>query len=582
MRRLILLILISTMLWIPSQAQQQGQGLIRIGVVNNLDTDLTSFNPLLCDDATCDAVLDLLFPTLLAVEPETGWFTEATSNNNAMAVDWTFSEDNQVITFQLREDALWSDGTAITAYDYFYNFLAIESNLNTGFFFSREITRDSIEGVVPLSDYELAVILEEPACDLLTESDLQFIPAHVFDDNFVDTARDFFDADGDIQQLWSDWEASFEYDFNFMLEHPFNDAPMVTGDYFQFVDWDNRQHIRLQRGNIALEFVPVSSESQEIDRFLQGNLSLIHDIPAERIADFEANPGVQVHENPAQLWNYIVFNLADPDEPASAFDEDGNPLEQGEHPILSDITIRQAISLGINVDNLIDIALHGQGARVPAYFTPGSWAFDDSLSPLAYNPDEAERLLEESGWVRVGNNNIRECVDCGTVRDGTRLSLSLGHLSSRHYPVAAIVIAQQLRRIGIEINSYATDYSDVFRQRFDLFLGIWGEDTPTAGLIHEMLIPEEDVISSGFNLGSYYNPELTEIVNQARTVSACDLDERRALYTRAEAIIQQDLPYIPLYHEMWTTVLRSDIQNVQIYPAEPFSQIDDWVVFDVP
>ena len=581
MHRAILLVIMIG-LFLPSYAQE-GQGVIRQAVISDLDTDITSFNPLLCDDRACRIVTDLLFPTLLAPDYETGWYAAGTAENNAMATRWTISEDNLIYTFTLRDDAVWSDGKPITAYDYFYSYLArleLRGSRNLA-----PIVEEYISGVVPLNDSELAIIVNDPYCDALSLMDFVFLPSHVFDADFAATARDFFAGNDGVQAMWSAWHETFEYDFDFMHTHPFNEEPLVTGDSFEFVEWHQREHIRLKNGDLAYELIPVSDETTAIDLFFDGETNIVTQVPTERIADFANYPDVEIYETDTASWDYIAFNLADPTEPKSGFDEDGNPQEQGEHPILSNINVRQAIQLGIDREVLIDVALHGQGKAIPSVSNPISWEYNDTLSPIGFDADEAEHLLDEAGWVRVGNRSIRECVNCGSVDDGTTLSLSLGHLSFGHYPVAAILIQQQLRRIGFDIYTYSISFTDIFNQQFDLVLSSWGNGYPSDPLTHLILTPEADNLELDFynwNFTSYNNPEVTDLLHQARTVPGCDLDTRKALYGEVQAIVQQDLPFAFLYVETEVNATHASVQNIVPQTYNFFWNLDEWRVFDAP
>lgn len=581
MRRLILITVITACLLLNAQAQD-GQGIIRRGVINNLDTDISSFNPLLCNDSACDITTDLLFPTLLAMDYGTGWFASGTQNNNGLATDWAWNDDNTIVTFQLRDDAFWSDGAPITAYDYFYSYWSLDNDARTNVSVSREITHEAIEGVVPLSETELAVIFAEANCDALPYVNLPFVPSHVFDADFAGTTADFFAGRSDnLREIWSAWDESMTYDVSLMRDSAFNDAPFISGTDFQFVDWDNREHIRLQNGDVALELLPVANADEMINRFLLGELDIVS-IPPERLTDFTSNPDVQVLETQSSTWDFIAFNLTDPREPSNAFDEDGNVLEQGEHPILSNLDIRQAIELGIDKQAVIDIALHGQATPIASLFSPTAWIYDDTATMSIFNPDDAENLLENAGWVRVGGHSIRECVNCGTVSDGTALRLSLGYGSRPHLAITAIVIQQQLRRIGIDLSIYQSDFSEVFAQRFDLILMSGFERNPPSPNLDLLFTPEADILNEGANFTSYNNPNVTALLQEIHDIPNCDLAERQEVYANVQQILQAELPLIGLYSETDLVAIRADIQNVRIYPDNVFWNLVDWVVFNAP
>ncbi|MDQ7028044.1 MAG: ABC transporter substrate-binding protein [Anaerolineae bacterium] len=240
---------------------------------------------------------------------------------------------------------------------------------------------------------------------------------------------------------------------------------------------------------------------------------------------------------------------------------------------------------GLIRQGVINIARHGQSRLISTFSIPTSWTYDDSLPNVVFNPDEAERLLEDAGWVQVARRSIRECVNCGTARDGTRLSLSLGYFEGRAYnAVEAIVIQQQLRRIGIDISIYPTTLSDVSDQRFDMYTTNWGDNYPSTLNLELAVTPEADVLNSNrvWNITSYNNSDVTRLIHEAQTVAGCDLGERQAIYSEVERILQDDLPYIWLHSNTVTHAYNADIQNISIQINDALWNLDDWWVFDAP
>jgi peptide/nickel transport system substrate-binding protein len=576
MRRLAIIGILLLLLLIPTQAQD-GRGVIREGIMNDLDVGTGSFNPLRCFDAACEWAVERLFPRLLAVDPETGWYGAGTAENNALALSWDISADGEIYHFQLREDAFWSDGTPITAYDYFYNYLASTSRDFESPY--QGLLRSNIEGVVPLSASELVLIFKDNNCDVLPLIDFPIAPAHAFDAGFAEQAAAFF-TDGDVREQWASWNEAFDYDFRYIVGHPFDTNPSITGGEFEFVSWQPREYIRLRNGNLAYELVPVQSQDEAVNLFLNGELTLLNNPPVNRWSDIQAADDVQTYQAPTTRWDYIAFNLTQPFESESAFDEDGNAIEQAPNPYFSDIRIRQAIQMAINVPELIEVGLQGQGTVLAAHQVPLSWAYDDSLSPYAYDPDAARALLEEAGWVQYQGSSTRRCLGCETADEGTFLSISLAYDAMAHHSVVASLITQQLREVGIGINPYSTDFFAATYQDFDMYLGTWYETYPVAVSLDRMFSPEEDVIGEGWNITSYNNPELDALVEQAQTVAGCNLDERRDLYQQAQRILYDDLPYAWLYAHDERVAVRGSVQHFEPIVGVPLGDLTKWVIFE--
>jgi peptide/nickel transport system substrate-binding protein len=578
MRRLAIISFLLLILLIPTQAQD-GRGVIREGFLTDMDGGVGSLNPLRCFNGACMWAVERLFPRLLAVDPETRWFGEGTAENNALAVSWDISDDGEIYYFQLRDDAFWSDGTPITAYDYFYNYLASTSRDFESPYRGSLVT--SVEGVVPLSATELVIIFKENNCDVLPDINFPIAPVHAFDAEFAEQAAAFF-TDGDVREQWTSWNESFDYDFHFIVGHPFNTNPSITSGEFEFVSWQPREYIRLRHGDLAYELVPVQSHDEMVNMFLNGDLTLLNNPPVNRWADIQAAPDVQTYQYPTILWDYIAFNLANPNKPRSAFDEDGNAIEQEPHPFLSDIRIRQAIQMAINVPQLVEVGLQGQGTVIATNQVPLSWAYDDSLSPYPHDPDAARALLEEAGWVQYRGSSTRRCLGCETADAGTFLSLSLAYDAMAHHGVVASLITQQLSEVGIGINPYSTDFSTIWYQDFDMYLGTRDETYPASINLDLFFSPEEDIVGRGLNLTSYNNPEFNVLVEQAQTVAGCGLDERRDLYQQAQRILYDDLPYAWLYAHDERVAVRGSVQHFEPLVGAPLGDLTKWVIFETP
>src|SRR5699024_11781857 len=69
-----------------------------------------------------------------------------------------------------------------------------------------------------------------------------------------------------------------------------------------------------------------------------------------------------------------------------------------ESEILQDKKVRKAISHAFNKEEVIEGVYDGAGIEAVSPLAPDIFGFNDSLEPLEYDLDEAERLLEEAGY----------------------------------------------------------------------------------------------------------------------------------------------------------------------------------------
>ena len=568
-----LLLGITLLLLVPLQAQDGGSGIIIEGNPSG-SANITTFNPLRCETLLCLNIGDMLFPKVLAVDPITATFIPAAVENGGLVAEWTLSDDGKQWTLTLLDGITWSDGTPITAYDVFFSYAAIKV-LNTAYEFSIDTY---IEGVVPISDSQLVVIAKEHNCDALSGMQFPVIPYHVYDSEFATTTADFFADKGDVLEQWQAWDDENPYAFDYMPNHPFELAPTVNYGRWRFDEWQRTEYVRLRSnsGDLVYEFRDTPSIAENTELFLSGELTVLNNFNPERWNEIVAAPYVQTYEAPSILWHTIIFNLADPFEPASYRNpEDGTVQEQGVHPIFGDVRVRQAIQLGIDVDEIIATALQGHGTPMYADHVPVSWAYDDSIAPIGYDRDAAARLLDEAGWY-LFPGNIRVCIRCTTAPEGTRLAFTLSYEGSSSQQIAAIIIQRQLSELGISVN--INQGGDIAGQMFDAALVSRIESYPATPDRLHWFDPENDILQIGENVGSYYNHELVDIYQQAR--QTCDLATRRELYAEATRILHEDQPYVWLYAYHDARAVRGSVQNFQPIPLAPFWNMDKWIVWD--
>src|SRR5689334_17277660 len=109
-KKVFLLILVLTLFSMGSyRTSAQGGGGIIIEPNSNSGTDVATMNPILNNDVYSARVSGLMFPTLVGVDPKVGLFAQGA--RNGLAKSWAYSDDGMTITYTLRKDWKWTDGT---------------------------------------------------------------------------------------------------------------------------------------------------------------------------------------------------------------------------------------------------------------------------------------------------------------------------------------------------------------------------------------------------------------------------------------------------------------------------------------
>jgi len=570
------------MLTQDAEAPGPGEG----GVIlwGNSGGDPATFNPLISSDGSSSDVWSWMYPSIIGVSPFTG--LEEPNLPGSMAESWEYDETGTVLTINLRQDLAWNDGTPITSADYLWAVEATRSGeIDTPRVSAFATLADgtptggSIVSVEAPDDYTVVVTFEEADCISFSDvNDVTPVPAHIFEDLYGD-------------------------DYSAMMEEP-RRIPTVSFGPFKDIEFSAGSRVSLLADqtypDTILDFVSpsewvylsVPDENVATERFIGGELSILA-VPSTRQEEFRTDPFLEEFPRFEFTGNGFVFfamNHANPDNPQPGIDEDGNVLEQEPHPVLGDKLVRQAISHAVDMDALIEGIRDGNGVKVATHTLPTSWVYNEDLQ-YEYNPELAMEKLTEAGWIDHDDNpdTPRICEDClyatqvDEAFNGSELTIDL------HVPAGSDVgeqmglfFQEEMNSVGFNTQFEAIDWASAFLpeldgQTFDMNMLSWSLGLPINPDTSNFYHPEADVPGSGFNFGSYYNPEVVELNEQARVYPGCDTEGRAELYSQVQEILFDEMPYFYMYVSESMTAVQPGTMNWDPTPFSRTYSTDAWV-----
>lgn len=567
----VLLLMLTPMMVL---AQEPGGTII----AGNGGTSVGSLVDIRCTGTDCRYITQFLYPGMLGTDPETQFF--AAGVPGAMATDYTVSEDGLVYTFTLDPNRTWSDGEQIDGWDYKFAYDAIlsgqiespyQGNID-GRMTSVEVSEDGLTVTVTFSDAQ---------CDTLSLVSIPtFTPGHVYG-----------------------WEAGVEdFDFSVMVDHPMDTEPNVTGGIFAFESQSAGERVALVPDENhptppqvdGLLYVNVPDQTVLAERFIAGELNVSEGVQNAKRQEIRDNESLQYFDFPGRTWDYVAFNLANPDNPQDGveLDADGNPVydenglpviaEQEANELFSDQRVRRAFQHAINLDEIMEKAVLGEGTIMAANELPSSWALNPDLAPIPHDPEAAAALLDEAGWV-LGDDGIRVCQGCGTAEDGTRFSFELltNEGNTRRGQIGELV-QDHLGALGIEVIFTAIDFNQLLEimdaQTYDALILGWSNGYPIDPDQTTLFTSDGDVVGSGFNFVSYTNPEIDRLMLEAKTVPGCAVEDRAALYHQIQEILQNDQPYLWLFAQGGFYAANAAVEGFGPYPNEMYWNVETWSV----
>ena len=416
-----------------------------------------------------------------------------------LARSWRFSPDRLALTFRLRDDARWSDGTPITAEDVRFTWQA-QTSPEVGWTaaYVKERIRDvEVVGPKTVRFHFTAVYPRQ----LLDANEGFVLPKHLW-------SRLPFARWGES----ADWFAQ-----NLAVSGPFTIERSRPGE--ELVLARNPRYYRPGRPRLErLVFRVVPEEATRIQDLLAGNAHVVEGVPPDRVDEVEQDPEARVVALWARAYTFVVWNTR--------------------RPPFDDAAVRRALTQAIDREALVE-ALWGGHARVAVSPIPSSvWAHLHELEPWPYDPQAARRTLEERGFRDSDGDGILE-------RGGKPFSFELSTLSTTQLRRDAVVlIQQQLRRAGIDARpAFQEPGTHVARLGEHDFEGALVSVAIDTGL--DMRYAFHSGPEGDSNWGRYANPELDRLLD--RIAREPDPARALALYHEAQRLLHRDQPYTFLW-----------------------------------
>ncbi len=469
-----------------------GEKIVNVGVTDTL----TSLNPFLLNGGEVNKyATGLIFLPLVELD--------ADLNFQPMLADSITTEDNRNFVVHIDEAATWSDGTPITAEDVAYTALRLASPVvnNTAMMYYVfegvgedgfvEAGADSVEGIQVIDEKTVQFTTKtEMALTTFQSTYARYLmpmPKHViekFSEEELTTAEWFSKPDvisGPFYVTGYDVDHYITFAAN---ENYWKGAPKIDKLNIKIVD-GSQLYAGLQSGEIDIT---------------QQTMSVI---PPEDYANVEALENVEV------VYGSPVTNQ-------SVFIQTGN---------VTDKRVRQAMLYAIDRQQLLAQLLNGHGEVVDGFLSSASPFFDESITPVSYDPEKAKALLEEAGW--DGSQTLRFYVNSG---DSTFVN-------------AATVMAAQWAAVGIKAEIQTVDFATLMS-----VAGTRDYDILAVQYTYAPVDPYPDVAWLLGGEGSwtgYSDPEVNAALEASQKTS--DVEEIKELFSIVDKKVQEDVPMISAY-----------------------------------
>ncbi|MBL8062109.1 MAG: peptide ABC transporter substrate-binding protein [Anaerolineales bacterium] len=513
-------------------------------IVIVIPEDPPSFNPIIADTGYDALVMELVMLGLSDIDANGNVFPELaeslpTLENGGVVMD----EDagTMSVTWKMRQDVKWADGTPVTADDVLFTYASITDPENGGWIPGI----DYIDSVDKIDDHSFTVNYNAVYTGYLTQfggEQVVIWPAH-----YCDAAQGFAAWDCARQPL---------------SNGPFVLSEWVNGDHMTFTRNENYyQAGKPEIEKISIRIVPDQSVRKTM--LLNGDADLDMWTTEPMIADLEGQPNVEVSRSIENRWVMrIFFNLA----AKGTTDPVATP-----HPILSDLRVRQAIRAAIDVDTISKEFFLGYVTPVWTEFfrTP----YICNIPRPEFNPETAAALLDEAGWKDTDGDGVRECRGCETAEEGYVMEMDFITYSEYGEPLELTqqFIAEQLGKLGMKINLkivegsilWAASTDGGIEQSGNFDIDIWDDGysgvDPT-DFIYSYYAAASAEPDLGYNYMRWSNDEFETLLGDVYTL---DEEQRKKDFCEMAAILEEELPQLLLFTAVNADAHSSRLQNVQ-------------------
>lgn len=328
-------------------------------------------------------------------------------------------------------------------------------------------------------------------------------------------------------------------------------ATIGTGP-FKFIDWAPGGTLELVRNDDywgeksdfeKVSVISMPNDASRVAALLSGDVALIDSVPPESYERLSNDDDISIWKT-QDVYTAYVFLDTDRDVTPNVTAKDGSEIANP----LKDRRVREAMSLAINREAIIERLLQGLAQPAGQLAGPTMVGFNPDLSPSPYDPKKARKLLADAGY-----------------EDGFRIIIN--GPNNRYVADGQIVqaIAQMFSQIGIE-TEVETMPANVFfpsasKLEFSVFFLAWGSAQGTAwhGLRGVLMTHDKELGYGPSNRGRYSNAEVDRLT--IASMSTFDVEEAGRLAAEAAAVAFRDYAILPMHYQMNVWASRSDYEH---------------------
>ena len=494
------------------------------GLVYCSEANPVSFNPqLTTTGSTIDIVSNQLYNRLISIDPKTGEFLPE------IATSWQLKDEGRKIIFNLRQDInfhttdYFEPSRPLNADDVVFTFTRLFDVYNPYHFvgggnypYFQSIGLDqSFRSVEKTGDYQVTFELFSADSSFLSNmaTDFAIILSHEY-----------------AQQLERNDKLE-EIDKYPIGTGPFKYKRFKRDAYVRYYRHEQYWQHNVDLSQLVFDITP--DANTRIAKALTGECDIAAHPSSAQLDVLDNHPNLQIDKLPNLNIGYLAFNTQKP------------PFDK--------VEVRRAISHVIDKDKILQAVYFNNASKAQSILPPESWAYQAQPNYPSYNLDLARSLLKKVG-----------------LEQGFTMDLWAMPVSRIYNPNArkmAELIQSELRKVNIRVNIIEYEWNTFLERltlhQHDTVLIGWAADSPEPDNFLNPILSCASVFS-GKNPSNWCHPEFDLLITQAHDTN--DIDARREIYYKAQQMVAQELPLLPIAHGLRLQAKSKSVTGIDVPP----------------
>jgi dipeptide transport system substrate-binding protein len=321
----------------------------------------------------------------------------------------------------------------------------------------------------------------------------------------------------------------------------FDQQPVGTGP-FVFVSYQKDSTIRYLahdtywKGRAKIDKLVFSITPDASVRYAKLKAGEAHLMPYPNPADLAAmkkDTDINLMEKEGLNVGYLAFNV--------------------EKKEFQDVRVRQALSMAMNKQAIMDAVFQGSGKIAKNPIPPTIWSYNDKIKDYAYDVAAAKKLLADAGYPNGFETDI--------------WAMPVQRPYNPNARRMAEIIQADWAKVGVKAKIISYEWGEYLKRSMagehsTVLLGWTGDNGDPDNFLSVLLSCE--AVGSG-NRARWCNEPFSELLRKAKL--SADPKERTRLYKEAQVIFKEQAPWVTIAHSV---VYEPMSKNVVGYKIDPF------------